>query len=486
MPTPRREGDPLELREYLHLLRAHWIGIVLFTLLGLGVALGWTILQPRVYTATASGYVTASDLAAGEAGSSLVGDQLARSKVTSYLDIGSWRVVAESAIDELSLATTPEALVTKVSVANPLDTVVIHVSATASSPESARDLAEAWIRGMTAAIDEIEGDGTPGSAPVTLVPGDSARLPSSPSSPNLMLNVALGGVIGLALGVGYAVIRSVLDRRIRNADDIERETGASVVGTLPLERGLDTRREVLSFSTQQTAPQRFALTEALRELRANLQFMDVDHPPRSIVVTSPFAGDGKSTTAANLAMSLAAAGERVALVDADLRRPTMASLFRLPEGAGLTDVLTGKAAIQDVAYTIGESRNLLVLTAGRIPPNPSEVLGSQRMRDLITTLTTHGLVIIDSPPTLLVSDAAVLTAACDGALVIVSSGRTTIETLQKSLHNLEKVHGRVLGVVLNKAPRRHGRNDAYYSYSAQEPPPERDATVADVERTRAG
>jgi capsular exopolysaccharide synthesis family protein len=455
----------VELRDYLRVLGAHWVAIVLLTAAGLAAALGWSLLQPRVYTASASGYVTATDLGT-DTGSSLVSDQLARSKITSYLDIGSWRIVAESAISELALSTTAESLVNRVSVTNPLDTVVIHVAANAASPEAARDLAEAWIRGMVTAIDDIEGDGTPGSAAVTLIPGDSARLPSSTSSPNIPLNLALGGLVGLAIGLAYAVLRDILDRRIRSADDIEKEFGVGVVGALPLERGLDNKREVFSFtSTTGGAGTRTALTEALRELRINLQYMDVDNPPRSIVVTSPMPGDGKSSTAANLAMSLAAVGQRVAFIDADLRRPVIAPLFGLPTGVGLTDVLAGRAAVADVVTTFGTSRNLLVLPAGRIPPNPSEMLGSQRMRDLIADLGRHGLVIIDSPPTLLVSDAAVLSTAADGALIVVSAGRTTFDVLRKSLDNIAKVNGRALGIVLNKIPRRR-RGDDYYGYEA--------------------
>lgn len=462
-------GNAVELRDYLRVLGAHWLAIVLLTVVGLAVALGWSLLQPRVYTATASGYVAATDLG-NDTGSSLVSDQLARSKVTSYLDIGSWRSVAESAITELGLTTTPESLVNRVSVTNPLDTVVIHVAANAGTPEAARDLAEAWTRGMVAAIDDIEGDGTPGSAAVTLIPGDSARLPSSPSSPNIPLNVALGGLIGLALGIGYAVLRDVLDRRIRSSEDIEREFGVGVVGTLPLERSLDNTREVFSFTNSSRPGSRTALTEALRELRINLQYTDVDNPPRSIVVTSPMPGDGKSSTAANLAMSLAAAGQRVAFIDADLRRPVVAPLFGLSVGVGLTDVLAGRASTHEVSATFGPARNLLVLPAGRIPPNPSEMLGSQRMRDLISDLSQHGLVIIDSPPTLLVSDAAVLSTAADGALIVVSSGRTTFDVLRRSLDNISKVNGRTLGVVLNKIPRRK-RVDDYYGYDVDDDVP---------------
>jgi capsular exopolysaccharide synthesis family protein len=451
----------MELRDYLRILRAHWLAIVLLTALGVAVAAGWALLQPRVYTATASGYVSAT-AAGADSGSSLVGDQLARSKVTSYIDIGSWRSVAEHAIGELGLDTTPERLVTRVDVSNPADTVVIHVSASASSPEEARDLAEAWIRGMVSEIDNLEGDGTEGSAAVTLIPGDSARLPSAPSSPNWRLALALGGLIGLAAGIGYAVIRHVLDRRVRDPRDIERETGVSVVGMIPLDKGLQEQRGIVSFDSRQSGSSPIA--EAMRELRTNLQFMDVDNPPRIMVISSPLPGDGKSTLAGNLAVSLAAAGQHVVLIDADLRRPMVSTVFGLPEGAGLTDILAGRAQIADVVHNVGTTHNLAVITAGRIPPNPSEMLGSKRMRDLVHSLAQHALVIIDSPPLLPVTDAAVLATAADGALIVVSAGRTTFDMLHKATENLAKANARPLGIVLNRVPR---KGAGYYGYQYQ-------------------
>lgn len=453
----------MELRDYLRILRAHWIGIVLLTALGAAVAFGYSSLQPRVYTAEATGYVTTIE-GGTDVGSSLVGDQLARAKVKSFVAVGSWRTVAEYAIDELDLDTSPAALVGRVDVSNPLDTIVLVVNASAGTPEEARDLAEVWIRGMILQIDELEGDGTTGSSAVTVVAGDSARLPTTPSSPNTRLNVALGALIGLALGVGYAVVRHVLDRRLRDPREIERETGVAVVGTIPLDNALAASRKVLSFDKSVGDSGSVIVAEALRELRTNLQFMSVDDPPRAIVVTSPVPGDGKSTTAANLATSLAAAGEPVILIDADLRRPVIAGLFSLPEGAGLTDVIAGRATIDDVSHRIAE--NLVVIGAGRIPPNPSELLGSQRMRDLVTTLSESALVIIDSPPLLPVTDAAILAARADGALIVTSAGRTTYEMLQAALQNLERANAHALGVVLNKVPRRRA-GGGYYGYQYQ-------------------
>ena len=209
----------MELRDYLRGLRRHWLAIVLMTLIGIGAGYGWTLLQTPVYTAGASGYVVSKQTE--DVGMSTLGDSLARSRVQSYLDIAGWRSVAENAIDELELETTPEELVTHVTVTNPADTVIMKISAEASTPESARDLAEAWIRAMIVEIDSIEGDGTEGSAPVTVIPGDSASLPTTPSFPDVQTAMLVGGILGFGFGIAFAMIRTVSDRRIRTADDAE-------------------------------------------------------------------------------------------------------------------------------------------------------------------------------------------------------------------------------------------------------------------------
>lgn len=388
----------MELRDYFRLLRAHWLGILLLTALGVAVAFGWSSLQPKIYTASATGYVQ-SALGSDETNSTsnaVIGDQLAKSKVKSFISIGQWKSVAERVISDLALDTTPEALVKDISVSNPIDTVIIEVSADARTPEGARDLAEAWVRALAQEVDNIDGDGTTGSASIAITPGDSAALPSAPSSPNTRLNLVLGGVAGLVLGITYAIIRRSLDRRVRDPRDIERETGLAVVGTLPLEKSLNNKRTTLEFDSRTKSTTTF-LAESMRELRSNLRFMDVDNPPRIIVVTSPIPGDGKSTVSANLALSLAEAGQKVALLDGDLRRPVVAEVFHLPEGAGLTSVLSGDARIEDVAHHPHPSGNLTVLPAGRVPPNPSEVLGSHRMHELLVDLARDGMVIIDAP-----------------------------------------------------------------------------------------
>ncbi|MCD2441016.1 polysaccharide biosynthesis tyrosine autokinase [Agromyces sp. SYSU K20354] len=453
----------MELRDYLRGLRRHWIAILLMTLVGAGAGYGWTLLQTPVYVAGASGYVSSTGVE--DLGTSTLGDSLARSKVPTYLEIAGFRTVAEHAIEELGLSTTPEALVQRIEVSNPDNTTFIKVSAQGSSPQEARALAEAWIDAMKLEVDKMEGDGTAGSAPVTILPGDEASLPSSPSFPDVQTAVMVGGILGLGFGIAFAMIRTVSDRRIRAAEDVEQRTGVAVVGTIPIVPGLDDETRLVDPSTSGSTGKNgtFAVAEALRALRTNLQFMDVDHPPKTIVVTSPLPGDGKSTVACNLALTLAATGTTVVLVDGDLRRSMVATTMGLPGGAGLSDVLAGRAALADVLQRTPKSNNLLVLAAGSVPPNPSEVLGSERMHTLIDDLTKHATVIIDAPPLLPVTDGAVLAHQADGALVVVTLRKTTFDLLDKALDTLRKARGRALGIVLNKAPLR-GADSAAYSY----------------------
>jgi capsular exopolysaccharide synthesis family protein len=449
----------MEIRDYLRGLRRHWLAIFLMTLVGLGAGYGWTVLQTPVYEASASGFVASRQTE--DVGMSTIGDGLARSKVQSYLDIAGWRNVAEHAIEELDLQTTPEELVTRVAVTNTPDTVILKIVAQGPSPVEARALAEAWIEGMVVAIDEIEGTGEPGTSPVTVIPGDSASLPSAPVFPDVQTAVIVGGVLGLGFGIAFALTRTVSDRRIRLTDDVEGRVGLPVVGTLPLAPGQKSDSRV--FDTAAGKGVGFAVAEAMRSLRTNLQFMDVDNPPRVIVVTSPLPGDGKSTVACNLALTLAAAGSKVVLIDGDLRRSTVGKSMGLPEGAGLSDVLAGRAELVDVLQVTPQAKNLVVLTAGSVPPNPSEVLGSGRMRKLLSELAVHATVIIDAPPLLPVTDGAVLTHQADGALLVATAGKSTYDLVDRALDTLRKANGRALGLVLNKAPLR-GVDSSAYSY----------------------
>ncbi|MCC6270171.1 MAG: polysaccharide biosynthesis tyrosine autokinase [Microbacteriaceae bacterium] len=482
----------MELQDYLRILRPQWWVILLSILLGVALAYGWSLLQPKVFQADVTGIVQLTS--GGGAGDEIVAQNLALSKVISYIEYGTSRAVAERTIAELGLDTSPEALVGKIGVVNPDKTPIIKVTAVSSTPEGARDLASTWLTSMVQQIKSVESTTREVSTEIdgktvvttetvepllTLVPIDSAILPTSPSSPNVRLALGLGALIGLALGIAYAVIRHTFDRRIRSAGKVESETGVPVVGTIPVNRGFTDDNRLIPIASDgndgrdKRAAEGHSTAEALRELRTNLQFMDVDNPPRVIVLTSPVPGDGKSTIAANLAITVALSGQRVVLIDGDLRRPMVSKVFHLPDGGGLTDVLSSRANITDVLHTWSGAKTLQILTAGKIPPNPSEILGSDRMNQLVQWFAEHALVIIDAPPLLAVTDAAILANRADGAFVVTGVGKTTYEMLNKALTILTRSNSRVMGVILNRVPRR-GADSEYYGYRGYYHQQERD------------
>ncbi len=284
-----------------------------------------------------------------------------------------------------------------------------------------------------------------------------------PVSPRTKLNVLLGLLVGLGLGVGLAVLRDSFDKTIKSKDHAQNTAQAPVLTAVHEDPEADEHRLITHdpFSVR---------AEAFRQLRTNIRFLSVDHAVRSLVVTSSVPSEGKTSTAANLAIAMAQAGEDVVLIDADLRRPTIADVFTLSSGVGLTSVLLGDLALDEALQPWRPDLPLKVLTAGPIPPNPAELIGSARMKALIGELTDAGItVVLDSPPLLPVTDAALLARASDGALVVTRAASTHVEQLAEATQALRTAGANVLGVVLNRIPRKKGSGyyggyDAYRGY----------------------
>jgi capsular exopolysaccharide synthesis family protein len=452
----------VELADYLRILRNHWIAVTAAVLLAALAAFGWSSVQPRVYAASSSGFVTSGS--GGDAGTDNLNDVLSKSRAASYVVLAKDRETASIVIDDLGLDTTPEALVGNIDAAQTPETVVIQITARAGTPENAQALADAWVAALAERVRDIEsGKSASSNQGMRVEVSESAQLPTSPVSPQTERNILLGAVLGGLLGMGYAVVRTLLDRRLRSAEDIERDLKVPVAGSVP-----DVGDGDDLFVTATGSGTAALAAEAVRRLRTNLSYMDVDNPPRAIVITSPKQGDGKSTVAANLAAAIAVSGQSVTLVDADLRRPRVAGLLDLDDTVGLTDVLTGRLELSDAVQEHPTVEGLSVLTSGTRPPNPSEILGSNAMKSLIGKLAGEGMVIIDAPPLLPVTDAAILAHSADGALVTVSAGRTLDTDLAAALNHLEAVHARPLGVVLNRVSKRAvgASNYAHYGYGS--------------------
>jgi succinoglycan biosynthesis transport protein ExoP len=264
-------------------------------------------------------------------------------------------------------------------------------------------------------------------------------------------------VVGVLLGLGAVFLIDHFDDSIRGPDDIARTLGMPVLAMVPIDAPPDARPIALSRSGD------FAV-EVYRGLRTSVQFLGLDAETRVIQVSSPVSGDGKTTTAANLAVVFANAGHRVILVDADLRKPRMHQVFSLPDDRGLTNALLGEP-YQLLVHTVVE--NLDVLPAGRVPPNPSELVGGRLMASLVKELATeYEFVIIDSAPVLPVSDSVGLASLCQGVLLVAQAGRTSTRQAADAVSMLERSQTPVLGIILNKfgAKRRGGYGYGYGGY----------------------
>ena len=295
-------------------------------------------------------------------------------------------------------------------------------------------------------MQDIEATDANGASTVKLTRVKQADVPSKPISPNVPVNVALGLLVGLALGIGIAVLRETLDNRVRTELDVEKISEKPVVGGIAYDSKASERPLIV-----QVDP-RSPRAESFRTLRTNLQFLDLGTGSRTFVMTSSMQSEGKSTTVANLAIALDSAGFRVILIDADLRRPRVAEYMEVEGSAGLTDVLIGRAELEDVAHPWGRG-NLVVLPAGPIPPNPSELLGSLAMQDLIARLEGQfDYVLFDAPPLLPVTDAAILSKKASGAILAVASGKTHKGQLAAAVASLENVGAPIAGFVITMMP----------------------------------
>ncbi|WP_120003297.1 polysaccharide biosynthesis tyrosine autokinase [Nesterenkonia muleiensis] len=450
----------MELRDYLHILRKNWIVIIALMLLGAGAAATYSFVQTPLYEST--NRVMFSSQAGDTIGEQQQGNVYTEARMASYVELATTPRVLDPVIEELGLDESATSLANRLDVTNSTNTTIISLTATDENPVFAADVANAASVSLTEAVNEAET--LPGSeqAPVNITQVTQAQPAATPSSPQIPLNVALGALVGLALGVGVAVLRATLDTRIRSLRDLQQVTDQPVIGAIPMDPQAKTRPIIMKEDPQDPR------SEAFRSLRTNLQFIELDGG-KVFTITSSVSREGKSTTAVNLAIALADAGKNTILIDGDLRKPKVAEYLGIEGAVGLTDVLIGRADVEDVFQQWGD-RPLLVLPAGKIPPNPSELLGSQQMRTLLDTVAeTADAVIIDAPPLLPVTDAAVLATETDGAIVAVAASRITRQQLSQALDNLENVGAKVAGIALTMIPTRgadaYGYNATYgYGY----------------------
>ena len=288
-----------------------------------------------------------------------------------------------------------------------------------------------------------------------------ATVSGKPSSPKKTTDILIGATAGLLLGIGLALLRDNLDDRVRGKDQLEQLVpGIPVLGLIPvIGEWRDPKNPYLVAQTHPKSPP----TEAYRGLRTSIQFMSLENPTKVLQITSPSAGDGKTTTSANLAWIMAQAGQRVVLVGCDLRRPRIHEFFGLPNDIGFTSVLLGETELGDALLRVPNQSHLQVLPTGPVPPNPSELLSSAKTHEVFKNLSAFAdIVIVDSAPVLPVTDAAVLSTHADAILLVVSAGMDRRRDTVRSVEMLNQINAPVVGTVLNRAPETDSY--AYYHY----------------------
>ncbi|MDP3890439.1 polysaccharide biosynthesis tyrosine autokinase [Nocardioides sp.] len=443
----------MDFKHFSRLIRRRWKSIFAMLILALAVGSAFTFTQTPQYQSQVKLFVSAdANAEVNPYGASL----FTTTRVASYAQLANHRVLMADVIEELGLSTSPTQLASRVSASVEPQTVIIAITVTDPDPTMAQEIARVTGEVMVDYVEELETPEGQVEAQIRASITDPATFNSNPVSPQTTLNLAVAALVGLLLGVALATARDLLDTTIKSIEDMEEVTDSPVMASIGVDSSM--AKKPLLTQLRGFSPR----GEGFRMLRTNLQFLDLDNQPKSLVITSAVAGEGKTTTSTNLAIALAQAGRRVLLVDGDLRRPRIAGLLGLESSIGLTTVLVGRTRL-DQSIQLHEESGVHFLSCGPTPPNPSEILQANATHELLHKLRdSYDAVIIDAPPLLPVADAAILATAADGAIIVTRHGKTTRDQLRAATQRLDKVGARLFGTVVNMIPRRFA--DSYYYY----------------------
>ena len=510
----------MNLRRQIAIVRA-WLPLLIASVV-LAAGAGYVVSSqlPKTYEAKATLFV-------GQSLSSVNPDytqiQVSQRLSAAYAAVAMTRPTLDAVAQRLGLGMTSEELAPRIRVDAPLDSTVLMITADDADPSRAAAIANALSEQLIAASPAIQGrqadlqssidadlqatrdqireteasvsslialtDRTAAqdaqlsalndrlaslrataasllsfstaSASNLLTVIEPAIAPTDPVSPRPLLNTLLAAALGLLLAAGIVVVVEHLDDGIRDSDAVSDVSGLSTLGMISRMKGDRSRSEMYRLAP--LLYPRSGVAEAYRSLRTNIEFASIDAPIRTLLVTSSVPGEGKTTTASNVAIVFAQAGRRVLLVDADLRKPGVHRAFDVPNTHGLTSLLRDEQVDLGAIAQRTELDNLRLLTTGPLPPNPAELLGSQRMRATLDRLQAdHDLVILDSPPLQAVTDAAIVSSFVDGTLFVIDAARSRQGAVRQGREALAKAGANVLGAVLNRVPA--GAHSDYASY----------------------
>lgn len=434
------------------LLRAWWV-LILAALFGGAVAYAYSSTQPAIYQSTSSTYFS---MRSGTSGSDInQGSAYTQNQMLSFAQLAMSSIVLDEVRDDLEIDLTNSQIRNMTSVAIPQNTVILDVTAGSTDPEFAADLANSIAENLAIVVARIAPKDDSGNATIAADVIEPATPAVFQSSPNKQRDALLGAFAGVVLVALAITVWALLDTRVRSEQVLRRLTDLPVLGGIPLRKDKGRRPIVVSEPNGTSA-------EAYRRVRSSLRFAAVEHQISAIAVTSSIPGEGKTSTAVNLALTYAEAGLRVLLVDADLRRPMVAETLGLENAVGLTTMLVGSVDFEDARLPWGET-SLWVLPAGEVPPNPAELLASARMSELLRELRAEfDIMVVDTAPLLSVADATIIAQNVDTTIVVADVTRIRLAQLARSLDALDRVRAQVAGVLFSRVKRQRGDDYNYY------------------------
>ncbi|MBS3909302.1 MAG: polysaccharide biosynthesis tyrosine autokinase [Actinobacteria bacterium] len=440
--------EQLEIVQFLKIIAKRKGIVVIGTALCVLLAVIATMYMTPRYDATAKILVAQAQAPLNDQSSSesyqavLLSQQLAK----TFSEIMVSRTLAERVITRLELPLLPDDLMKKVKAQPIRDTQLIVLKVTDVDPKRAKDIANTYADEFIAFIPST----APGASQMKVSMVESAIVALQPVTPKPLLNTVLAFMLGLSMSIGFAFVLEKLDVTVKEPEMLEQLLGITSLGLVPKSQ----QPLLLGDNNTDTS-------ESMRRIRTNLQYLNFDQSIRSFAVTSPETGDGKTTLASNLAMVFAQAGQNVLLVDCDLRRPSIGKVFHLREAPGLSNVLIGAADADSVVVASGVD-GLSIVTSGPIPPNPADLLNSERMDDLLARFESRfDIVILDCPPVPALSDTVILASKADAVLMVSSFGRSKKADMLAARNALAKVGARILGFVINGA--RTSKQNGYYN-----------------------
>lgn len=441
--------EEISIQELFFILRKRLVLILVIFIISISIAgvLSYFVIKPEYQTFTTLMIGKPKDYQ-GESGIEYNDLILNQRLVSTYGQIVKMRVVSDKVIENLGLGISYNEFGNKVSVNLVKDTEIIKLQVTDYDPQLATDIANETAKVFMESVKDI-----------MLIENvqviDKAQIPQNPVKPRPMLNMAIAGVLGIMAGVFLAFLLEFLDTTIKTSEDVEKHLKSAVMGTIPM-------FEIEQGKIMTLKDPKSPVSEAFRTLRTNIQFSNIDKDVKVIMVTSSTPGEGKSTVISNLGNTMAGTDKKVLIIDCDLRKPVLHKRFKLSNMEGLTNVLMGDKVLSEVIQECEEAENLNILTSGPIPPNPAELLGSKKMKEFIKMAKEKfDIVIIDTPPVGLVTDAAVLSTRVDGVLLVTAAEQTDIEVIRRGKGALERVNANIIGIVLNKVPL---TSRTYYKY----------------------